>query len=97
MRLYRLPSGGTTTDIEEYAVAWTTLGDELVKLLPGYQTYGFDPGISIGLANYKGDVIQISAHMAKTLINTFEALKLELCSVRAQLVDRLLEDALRHD
>lgn len=96
MRLYKLPSGGTTTDLEEYAAAWTTLGDDLVKLLPGYQTYSFDPGISIGLADYKGDVIQMSAHMAKTLIDTFSTLKLELCTVRAQLAERLLKD-LVHD
>lgn len=96
MRFYRLPSGATTTDIETYADEWGAFGDEIEKLLPGYIVYGYDPDISLR-NNNNNDHVHLSTAVAKTLINTFEALKLELCTVRAQLVDRLLEDALRHD
>jgi len=43
-RLYRLP-GGTTTDLDEYAGAWTALGKRAVRWFPGYQCVSADPNM----------------------------------------------------
>lgn len=59
-RLRRLPSGAYTADAEVYREAWRAEGEFVEDLFPGYEVYGYDPGISLKRVNNGNDTVTLS-------------------------------------
>lgn len=75
--VYRLPSGKNTKSSTIYVREWRKLANAVLKLLPGWVSYGFDPGLKLVLytKNRFGDEqmtdqINLSVQAAKTLISS---------------------------
>lgn len=65
--LFNLPSGATTSDSSEYVRAWRELVTQVEKALPGWESYGFDPGVALARSDGRSGILSLPLDVAQRL------------------------------